>query len=113
MAGFFKNFLQGRSQTQREQASPEGSMIVQPKEPALWNTMRATAIAFALFWVYGVYRATREYSWSAGFEFKLAIVSQGIGAGLIPAIIAALVCLEHNYRVKRNRQRAAASSMFD
>ena len=29
-------------------------MIVQPKEPALRNTMRAAAIAFVLFWVYGV-----------------------------------------------------------
>jgi hypothetical protein len=88
-------------------------MIVQPNTPVLWKTWRVTAVAFAPFFAYGVFKATREYSWSAGFEFKLVIVSEGIGAGLIPATIAALICLVHNYRVKRNKRRAAASSTLD
>ena len=77
-----------------------------------WNTWRATLFWFALFFCYGVYQATREFDWNAGFEFKVAIISQGVGSGLIPGIIAAAVCLVHNRRVAR-RIRANMPSLFD
>jgi hypothetical protein len=61
-----------------------------------WPTWRVAGVTFLLFFLYGIFKATRHLDWNSGFEFQLSIISEGIGAGLAGGLVAALVCLGRN-----------------
>jgi hypothetical protein len=70
------------------------------------NSPKLAIRTFAVFWVFGAFRAGMQF----GFESVFTMIWRGIAAGSVAGVIVALVCWSQNYTVARQLSRGDSAA---